>query len=61
MENLEKRTQATDTNITKKIQEMEERISGIENNVEEIDTPVKENVKTKNFLTQNIQDNLGYH
>lgn len=55
MENLEKRTQATDTNITKRIQEMEEKISGTENNVEEIDTPDKENVKTKTFLTQNIQ------
>ena len=35
---------------------MEERISGIEDTIEEIDTSVKENVKPKNFMTQNIQE-----
>jgi hypothetical protein len=34
----------------------EERISGIEETIEEIDTPVKENAKYKKFLTQNIQE-----
>jgi len=34
---------------------MEERNSGIEDTTEEIDTPVKENVESKQFLTQSIQ------
>ena len=34
---------------------MEGRILGTENTIEEIDTLVKENVKTKDFLTQNIK------
>jgi hypothetical protein len=33
---------------------MEERILGIEDTIEEIDTSVKENVQSKQFLTQNI-------
>jgi hypothetical protein len=47
MENLEKRTGTTDTSITNRIQEMKERISGIDSTIEEIDTPVTENVKAK--------------
>jgi hypothetical protein len=36
---------------------MEERISGVvKDKVEEIDTLVKENIKSKTFLTQNIQE-----
>jgi hypothetical protein len=31
---------------------MEERTSGIEDMIEEIDAPVKENVKSKSFLTK---------
>ena len=42
IENLEKRTERTDASITKKIQEMEERNSGIEEMIEEIDTSTKE-------------------
>jgi hypothetical protein len=34
MENLGRRTGTTDVNLTNKIQEMEERISGIENRIE---------------------------
>ena len=37
------------------MQEIEERISGTENTIENIDTTVKESAKCKNFLTQNIQ------
>jgi hypothetical protein len=48
MENLRKRTGTPNINITNKIQEMEERISGIENTIEEMNTSVKENVKSKN-------------
>ena len=35
---------------------MEERISGAEDSIENIDTTVKENAKSKKFLTQNIQE-----
>lgn len=43
----------------KKIQEMERRISGKEDTIEEIDISVKENVKFKiKLLTQNIQEIL---
>jgi hypothetical protein len=35
---------------------MEERISGIEDTTEDIDTTVKENTKFRKFLTQNIQE-----
>jgi hypothetical protein len=34
-----------------KIQEMEERTSDIEDTIEEIDIPVKENTKSKKFTT----------
>ena len=47
MENLGKRTGITEV-ITNRIQEIEERISGGEDTVEEIDTTVKENSKRKN-------------
>ena len=39
----------TDSSITNRIQELEERISGIEDMIEEINTSVKENVNLKNF------------
>ena len=35
---------------------MEERISGAEDSIENIDTTVKENRKRKRILTQNIQE-----
>ena len=35
---------------------MEERISGVKDMIEEIDSSVKENVKSNKFLTQNIQE-----
>jgi hypothetical protein len=35
---------------------MEERISGAENSIENIDTTVKEKAKYKKPLTQNIQE-----
>jgi hypothetical protein len=41
MENLRKRTETTDTSITKRIQEMEDRISGIEDTIKEIDKSKK--------------------
>jgi hypothetical protein len=43
--------------ITNRIQEKEEeRISGVEDTIEKINTTVKENSKHKKFLTQNIQE-----
>ena len=55
MEKLGKGSGATDTNITNRTQEMEERISS----VEAIDTSVKENTRGNRFLTQNIQESWG--
>ena len=53
MENLGKWTGTSDTSIINRIEEMEKRVSGIEDTIEEIDTLAKENAKAKNFLTQN--------
>jgi hypothetical protein len=39
-----------------KIQEIEERISGAEDTIENIDTTIKENTKYKKILLQNIQE-----
>jgi hypothetical protein len=52
IENLGKTSGVIDANITKK-----ERISGVEDTIEIIDKKVKENAKSKKFLTQNIQEN----
>jgi len=51
MENLGKRLGITDLSITNRIQEVEERISGVEYTAEEINTTVKENSKDKKLLT----------
>jgi uncharacterized coiled-coil protein SlyX len=56
MENLGKRTGTTDASITNRIQEMEERIPGTEDTIEEIDISVKENAKSKKFMRQSIQE-----
>jgi hypothetical protein len=56
VESLGKRIGTTNANIINRIQEAEERISGIEDTIGDMDTSVKENVKSKEFLTQNIQD-----
>jgi len=55
-EKLEKKMGTTDASITNRLQEMEEWTSGIEDTIEEIDTSVKENVKSKKFLTENIHN-----
>jgi uncharacterized coiled-coil protein SlyX len=51
MENLGKRTGTTDTGNTNRLQEVEERISDIEDTVEGINMLVKEHIKSKKFLT----------
>jgi uncharacterized coiled-coil protein SlyX len=56
IENLGKRSGAIDASITNRIQEIEERISGAEDTIENIDTTIKENAKCKKLLTQNIQE-----
>jgi len=56
IENLGKRSGVIDRSITNRIQEIEERISGAEDIIENIDTTIKENVKHKKLLTQNIQE-----
>jgi predicted nucleic acid-binding Zn-ribbon protein len=56
IENLEKRSGAIDASITNRIQEMEERISGAEDTIENIDTTTKENTKCAKILTQNIRE-----
>jgi len=56
IENLGKRLGVIDVSITNRIQEIEERISGAEYNIENIDTTTKENIKCKNILIQNIQE-----
>jgi predicted nucleic acid-binding Zn-ribbon protein len=48
IENLGKSSGVIDTNITNRIQEIEERISGAEDTTENIDTTVKEIAKFKN-------------
>jgi hypothetical protein len=35
---------------------MEERITGPEDSIENMDTTIKENAKCKNILTENIQE-----
>ena len=41
IENLGKRTGVMDASITNRVQEVEERISGVEDTIENIDTVVK--------------------
>ena len=45
-----------DANINNRIQEIEEGISDAEYIIESIDSTVKENVKCKKIVTQNIQE-----
>ena len=49
MNNLETQAEAPEASLTNRIQEMEEKISGMEDAVEEMDALVKENVRTKNL------------
>ena len=56
IENLGKRSGVIDASITNRIQEIEKRISDAEETIENIDTIMKENAKSKNLLTQNIHE-----
>jgi hypothetical protein len=55
-ENIGNKSEAIDASITNRIQKIEERISGAEDSIENIDTTIKENAKCKNTLTQNFQE-----
>ena len=54
IETLGKRSGTIDASISNRIQEMEERISGAEDSIGNMDTTIKENAKCKKILTQNI-------
>jgi uncharacterized coiled-coil protein SlyX len=56
IENLGKKSGPRDARITNKIQEIEERLSGAEDTIENINKTIKENAKCKKMLTQNIQE-----
>ena len=55
IETLGKKSGTIDASISNRIQEMEERISGAEDSIENIGTTIKkQNGKCKKILTQNI-------
>ena len=56
IETLGKKSGTIDASISNRIQEMEERISGAEDSIGNMDTTIKENAKCKNLLTLNIQE-----
>jgi uncharacterized coiled-coil protein SlyX len=56
IETLGKKSGTIDVSISNRIQEMEERISGAEDSIDNISTTIKENGKCKKILTQNIQE-----
>ena len=56
LERLDKRSGTKDVSITNRIQEMEERISAIEDSLEDLHSSTKENLKSNKSLTQNIQE-----
>jgi hypothetical protein len=55
IETLGKNSGTIDASISNRIQEMEERISGAEDSIENIGTTIKKNGKCKKILSQNIQ------
>ena len=56
MENLGKRTETTESSLTNRIQEIEERISDYEDTIEKINALTKEKSKSNKFSAQNIQE-----
>jgi chromosome segregation ATPase len=56
IEILGKKSGTIEASINNRIQEMEERISGVENSIENMGTTIKENAKCIKILTQNIQE-----
>jgi chromosome segregation ATPase len=56
IETLGNKSGTIDASISNRIQEMEERISGTEDSIENMGTTIKENAKCKKILSQNIQE-----
>jgi chromosome segregation ATPase len=56
IEILGKKSGTTDASISNRIQEMEERISGAKDSIENISTTIKEKANCKKIITQNIQE-----
>jgi chromosome segregation ATPase len=56
IETLGMKSGMIDASISKRIQVMEERISGAEDSIENIDLTIKENANCKKILTQNTQE-----
>jgi hypothetical protein len=56
IENLGKKAGVIDASIINRIQEIEERIPGAEETIENIDPIIKENAKCKKLLNQNDQE-----
>jgi hypothetical protein len=54
--NPRKEIRTIDASISSRIQEMEEKISGTEDSIGNMDTTIKENAKCKKILTQNIEE-----
>ena len=61
IENLAKRWGVIDASITNRIEEIEERISGAENTIENIDTTVKENTNAKKTSNPKHPGNPGHN
>jgi chromosome segregation ATPase len=55
IETLGKKSGTKDASISNRIQVMEERISGAEDSIGNMDTTINENAKPKKILTENIQ------
>jgi septation ring formation regulator EzrA len=56
IDTLGKKSGTIDASNSNRIQEMEERISGAEDSIQNIGTTIKEHAKRKKILTQNIQE-----
>jgi hypothetical protein len=61
IEILGKKSGTIDESINNRIKEVEERMSGAEDNTENMETTIKENAKCKKILTQNIQEIHGHN
>ena len=55
IENLRKNSGVIDASINNRIQEIEERTSGVQDTIENIESAVKENAKCIKLVTQSIQ------
>jgi hypothetical protein len=61
IENLGKKSGTIDASISKRIQEIEERISGAEDSIENMDTTIKENEKCKKNPNSKHPGNSGHN